>query len=200
MPTCHHSKNIPIISVDGNSLDAGYYEFPIVLAIGTFDGVHLGHQNLIGHAIHEANNLNGMCGIYTFDPHPSFIICRDAPKPMIIPREKKYELLRQFDICGIFVQKFDISFSQMLPEMFLNYITKKFPTLRGICVGENFKFGKNRIGNVDILRSCAEKYDISIHVVSPTLFKNERISSSRIRRSIASGNIDEATEMLGHFL
>ncbi len=200
MSICHLSQNIPTISVNGDSLDVVYDVSPIVLAIGTFDGVHLGHQNLIQHAIHEANNLNGLCGIYTFAPHPSFVICRNAPKPMIVSLAKKYELLKQFDIYGIFVQKFDTSFSQQSPEMFLNYLTQKFPILRGICVGENFRFGKDRIGNVDVLTTCAEKYDISVHVVSPTLFKGERISSSRIRQSIASGNIDEATKMLGYSL
>lgn len=200
MSICHHSKNILIISVDGDSFDVVYDVSPIVLAIGTFDGVHLGHQNLIQRAIHEANNLNGTCGVYTFAPHPSFVICRNTPKPMIVSLAKKYELLKQFDTNGIFVQKFDISFSQQSPEMFLNYLTKKFPTLRGICVGENFKFGKDRIGNVDVLTTCAKKYNISVHIVSPTLFKGERISSSRIRQSIASGNIDEATKMLGYSL
>lgn len=199
MTIYHQSINIPVISI-GGGLDVVYEKSPIVLSIGTFDGVHLGHQKLIQHSIKEARMLGCECGIYTFDPHPSFVTHCYAPKKMIISSEKKYELLRKFDICAVFVQTFDMLFSQQSPKIFLKGLVTRFPTLHGICVGEDFKFGKDRSGDIDIMRECALEYDILVNIVSPKLFKDERISSSRIRQSIASGNIDEAIEMLGHDL
>ncbi|MDR1433364.1 MAG: FAD synthetase family protein [Puniceicoccales bacterium] len=170
---------------------------PLCMSIGTFDGVHLGHRKLISTAVEQAKVCNGIAAAYTFRPHPTAITHPDVPKTMIYSFEEKYKILESFSLAHIIEQKFDGQFSKLSPEDFIAFLRKKFPTLCGICVGENFKFGHNRGGNAKILMDCAEKFSIAVTIVPSLVMDGERVSSSRIRELLRGGDTAKARVMLG---
>jgi riboflavin kinase/FMN adenylyltransferase len=181
-------------------LDDEVHDFfgqPLVMAIGTFDGVHLGHRKLIAEAIELAKALGGCAAVFTFAPHPTSVTHPRAPKSMIYDFDKKYRILEKYELACIVEQKFDAQFAKMSPQDFLEFLHRKFPTLRAICVGENFKFGHGRSGNIGTLSNCAERLNISVTVVPSLVICGELVSSSRIRKLLGMGNSTLANLMLG---
>jgi riboflavin kinase/FMN adenylyltransferase len=182
------------------SMDDAVYDFDgrlLFLAIGTFDGVHLGHRKLITTIIERAQSNNGIAAAYTFSPHPTVITEPNNSKPMIRSIEEKYRIFSEYDLYKILEQRFDQRFAEMTAQDFIKFLKRKFPTLRSICVGENFKFGHNRLGTVTTLIECSKEIGISSIIVPSIIWEGERISSSRIRKLIKFGDFALAEKMLG---
>ncbi|MDR1595914.1 MAG: FAD synthetase family protein [Puniceicoccales bacterium] len=190
--------NFVEILADGEQCDLP--QRPLFMAIGTFDGVHLGHVKLISTTIDRAVGCDGIAIVYTFRPHPTVITHPNNPKPMLCTFEEKYKIFLHYNLFRIAEQKFDENFSRMTPSNFVEFLIQKFPTLCGICVGENFKFGQNRSGNTDTLVSCLEKFGISVTVIPALMIGNERVSSSKIRELLNRGDTEKAKLMLGRGL
>ncbi|MDR2628458.1 MAG: FAD synthetase family protein [Puniceicoccales bacterium] len=180
-------------------LDDVVYDFsgkPLFMTIGTFDGIHIGHKKLISSIIEQAQNNGGVAVVYTFLPYPSIVLTTAKPKPMIYGIEKKYEILGSYALGGIFEQKFDHQFSQISPYDFVTFLRRKFPTLRGISIGEDFKFGHNQDGDAEILKGYAKHFGIEVTAMPLLTLKGKRVSSSHIRELLEVGHIDLANLML----
>lgn len=172
---------------------------PLHLAIGIFDGVHNGHRYLIGEAIRNAQQMRATSGTLTFHPHPKRVLnLPDAPQ-LIYPIQQRYWLLKRLGCNYIFIKTFTEAWSQYMPERFFAYLRRLFPNLAGLYVGEDFHFGYKRCGDTETLQRLCERYGgrIQLHVFKHLNFKNERICSTRIRKVLKEGLVDEANQMLG---
>ena len=186
-----------VINISSDDEACDIFHLPLFMAIGTFDGVHLGHQKLINTTIDLSQKYHGISCVYTFDPYPTFIVSPESPKTMIYSIKEKLNKLKQLSVDAVIVQKFDKIFYEKSPEEFISFLRKKFPTLTHICVGENFTFGHNKRGNVNTLEHLARGINIGVTIVPLLEINGRKISSSAIRRFIAAKQFDQANLMLG---
>ncbi len=185
---------VKVRSLDGIDLEGR----PLHLAIGMFDGVHLGHQSVIEAAVQSARRETGIAGVLTFQPHPSVLFRPENPTRLIMNAACKARLFHALGADIVIEQRFDPAFASISPEEFIPYLVERLPTLKSIYVGENWRFGKGRAGDVSLL--VKEALRRSINVVSiPRLYCNGKaISSSRIRECLACGHLEEANSLLGY--
>jgi riboflavin kinase/FMN adenylyltransferase len=169
-------------------------EQPVVLAVGAFDGLHIGHQAVIISAKNEAQRFQAVVVVYSFWPHPSMILNR--PKKLILTREQKIERLKLLEVDYFVEQCFTEVFSEIRAKDFIILLQKKFPQLAGICVGENFKFGQGCEGDPWFLQDLPRNFDVKVQ--KSVSFENQRVSSSNIRKCLSDGHIDRANRMLGY--
>ena len=132
--------------VDGFEALSGL-ESDLHLAIGVFDGVHMGHKAVIESAVVSAGR-SGVSGVLTFDPHPSQLFRPDNPTRLIMPIREKVAMLHQIGVDCVICQRFDREFASIPAENFLAYLKQQLPSLKAIYVGENFRFGRKRSGDV----------------------------------------------------
>jgi len=167
------------------------------VAIGNFDGVHLGHQKILDHlnSIAKKKHLDSV--VLTFSPHPEAFFRRDRFF-LIQPPEEKLNMISRFHVDLSVVIPFDKTFSTLSPTRFVEDILLDSLHSRFIVVGRNFKFGKNRKGDVKLLRKIAQQHNISLHSVPQVSLNGEIISSSKIRQLLRRGKIEKANRFLGH--
>lgn len=170
---------------------------PLHLAIGMFDGVHLGHQAVIKAAVQSAQRSGGVAAVLTFDPHPSRLFRPDDPVRLIMDRERRVAALLRLGVAAVIVQPFDAVFAAIDADQFLPRLRADLPALHTVYVGENWRFGRGRRGDVTLLVAEAKK--LGLHVVSAPRINGdgEPISSTRIRALLAEGRIDAANVLLG---
>ncbi len=168
------------------------------VAIGTFDGVHVGHQAIIRTAIEDARNHQRESVVFTFDRHPSEIIApARAPDYLTTPVQRN-SLMESIGTDALVVVHFDQALSELEPEAFVRDILKTTLGAQCIVVGQNFYFGHERRGNPAYLESIRNIYDFDLKVLEPVLIGGKQASSSRIREELRAGKVDEAERVLGH--
>jgi riboflavin kinase/FMN adenylyltransferase len=171
---------------------------PISLAIGMFDGVHRGHRAVLELAVNEARSANGLAAVLTFPEHPSKFLRPGKEPPLLMDAETKTKSLLDAGADSVVLRTFDESFADVPYEDFIAYLKDNVSSLHCVCVGENFNFGKDRMGEADYLRKNGERYGLKIYVADGILDGEEPISSSRIREALATGEIEEVNHMLGY--
>ena len=171
---------------------------PLHLAIGMFDGVHLGHQAVIEAAVRSARRSGGLAAVLTFDPHPSRLFRPEAPVRLIMDRQRRVAGLFSLGVDAVIVQSFDTTFAAIEAQDFLPRLRAFLPNLHTVYVGENWRFGRGRSGDVALL--VAEARRLRLHVVSAPRINGdgEPISSTRIRALLTEGQIDAANALLGN--
>ncbi len=169
---------------------------PLHLALGVFDGVHIGHQEVIARAVNAAARDGGLAGMLTFDPHPIRVIAPDkAPTSLLATLNHKADIVRELGI-GLFIPlHFDAKFASMEALEFVDRLTAA--PLRTIAVGEDWRFGHMRSGDVGFLQREGKLRDFVLDAVPPVMLEGERVSSTRIRQAIRDGNLEAARRMLG---
>jgi riboflavin kinase/FMN adenylyltransferase len=167
------------------------------VAIGVFDGVHLGHQSVIGQAVRDARSQNSVSVVITFDRHPNSVVAPQNVPPLIYPLAKKLRVIESLGVETTWVIHFDKAFSEIPGEPFIRSLVQDFGNVRSICVGETFMFGCRRSGNVGLLKSLGDKLNFAVHAVPDVSLHGQPISSTRIRETVRAGNFDLAGEMLG---
>ena len=173
-----------------------------VITIGNFDGVHIGHQALFHEVIERADAINGTSIAMTFEPHPMRVLKQNGHPPLITLYEQKVELIEKSGIDVLIAVPFTHAFAAITAKEYVLDILIKRIGARVIVVGEDYTFGKNREGNIDLLRSYAEALDIQVVVVDwiPISKKSaNRISSTRIRTLVTDGKVREAHQLLGRY-
>ena len=170
---------------------------PVVMAIGVFDGLHLGHQQVIRLCREMAEKLNAAPWVMTFEPHPLRVVMPSAAPRLLTTLDTKLALIESTAVAGGAVIPFTPAFADIEPEAFLDQLVQRIPHLRGIVIGENWRFGRQARGNVDLLKKLAAPRGIHVSVATPVTWKGAPVSSSRIREAIASGRLDDAALMLG---
>ena len=160
------------------------------LAIGVFDGVHLGHQAVV-------KSLAGRTDALTFEPHPLAVIAPDRVPPRLTTLEQKVAYMRAQGTVTVVAVKFDDELRNMEPAQFVDEIARVFPDLREVAIGEGWSFGKNRAGNADRLAALADKHGFGVKAIPPVMFEGAPVSSTRIREAITQRNFDLAAKLLG---
>lgn len=169
---------------------------PLHLALGVFDGVHLGHQAVIARAVEAAKREGGLAGLLTFDPHPIRVIApAKAPAALLETLDHKACIVAGLGVELFIPLRFDMEMAAMEASAFIGKLTAA--PVKTIAVGEDWRFGHNRSGDVEFLRGEAERRGFRLEAVAPVMFDGDRISSTRIRQAIHDGNLAEAARMLG---
>lgn len=170
---------------------------PLFLAIGVFDGVHLGHQTVISTSAKHAREAGGTPVVVTFDPHPVKVLRpRDAPH-LLTATQHKIALIRDLGVAHLLVLQFDRAFAATSPENFVKQLVENSKPLREICVGHEWSFGKGRAGNLDLLKKMGAIDGFEVIGVEAVKVNGEVVSSTAIRQAIETGNLVKATQMLG---
>ena len=168
-----------------------------VITIGNFDGVHKGHQSLFRQVIKKAKQLNGPSVVMTFDPHPLKALGISGP-PLITRRDQKLELIESNGIDVLLCIPFDKAFSAITAHDFIKDILVNKIGIKAIIIGADYSFGKDRKGNIDLLKKEGDKLGfetiVSSWINDPDM---ERISSTRIRKIVMQGKVDQAMQYLG---
>jgi riboflavin kinase/FMN adenylyltransferase len=171
---------------------------PLHLAIGMFDGVHLGHQAVIGSAVHSAARSGGMSGVLTFWPHPSALVHPERRTRMMMTPSIKCAVLARLGVDCMIEQSFGPDFAAITADDFLPALKAWLPSLAGVYVGENWRFGAGRHGDVALLLASAVKLGLPVFSTPRVQFNGEPISSTRIRKDLAAGRIGEVNTLLGY--
>lgn len=165
-------------------------------ALGSFDGLHIGHLSLIYKVVEIAKKNNGRSMIFTFKNHPRTFLNKEKPLKLLMDNERKIEILETHDIDIVCFKEFDSEFMKMAPKEFIRSLIFDY-NIKGIVVGFNYKFGYKNLGDIELLKELQQEYGYELHIMEPCLYKNEVISSTRIRKSLESGEVLEASKMLG---
>jgi riboflavin kinase/FMN adenylyltransferase len=171
---------------------------PLHLAIGMFDGVHLGHQSVIESAIHSARRSGGLAGVLTFWPHPSVLFRPDRPVPQLLPPAVKRRVLGGLGIDFLVEQAFSREFAGIDARGFVAFLQRHLPSLAAVYVGENWRFGRDRAGDVAMLVEEARQAGLAVFSAPRLNHNGAPISSSRIRELLAAGAVAEANALLGY--
>lgn len=169
-----------------------------VVAIGNFDGVHRGHQTLLACCRTVAAALEAAPVALTFDPHPKRIFCPDAAPPRLSSVSAKVEQIAQCGMAGVWVQRFDRDFAAVSAEDFVEKVLRVGLGMVHVVVGEDYRFGAKRRGDVSMLRRLGAAGGFGVTVVAPLRDGGgEVISSTRVRAALGDGRIGDANAMLG---
>ena len=169
----------------------------VVFGIGVFDGVHCGHRVLLDAVIRMAGAFSAMPAAVTFAPHPRQVLCPEHPPRLLTGLQERVRLLKQYGMQEVAVIPFTRELATLPPEDFLCRLTDFGGELCGICVGANWHFGAKAAGGQKELQSFAEPRGIRFEPVPELEWQGETVSSTRIRRAVASGRLQEAAELLG---
>jgi len=170
---------------------------PIVLAAGFFDGVHTGHQKVIGATIERAKALGGEAWVLTFDTHPLKILNPEAAPLLLTANRHKLMLLQRTCLHGCLMLPFTRELASSEPRAFVRSLRESIPGLAEIMVGQNWRFGRHGKGTPGLVKRMGKMLGLTLDVVRPVVRKGETVSSTRIRAEILRGNLDEAAAMLG---
>jgi riboflavin kinase/FMN adenylyltransferase len=170
---------------------------PLFLAIGVFDGVHRGHQAVISTSADHAAASNGTPVVMTFDPHPEKVLRPQAAPHLLSATEHKIALIRALGVEHLLIITFDKQFAATEPEDFVQKLIIHSKPLREICVGHEWSFGKNRRGNLDLLKKLGAKFNFDVVGIPPVKINGAVVSSTAIRQAIEKGDLAKAAEMLG---
>ncbi|MBE2213298.1 MAG: riboflavin biosynthesis protein RibF [Opitutaceae bacterium] len=171
---------------------------PCHVAVGMFDGVHRGHQAVIEAAVHAARRAGGIAGVFTFWPHPSRLFRPEDPVRMIFTAAERAELLLGLGADFIIEQPFTREFASIEADQVVPHLKRAMPPLQALYVGENWRFGRGRAGDVAALVTCARREGVDVVSAARLRFNGEPISSTRIRLLLESGDVAAAAELLGH--
>ncbi len=169
-----------------------------VLALGNFDGLHRGHVKIIERIQRGAGERGGTSVVLTFDPHPPRILRPDKAPSLLMTKAQKLDALARAGVQGAAVVRFTREMSQWEPEKFVRTILVEWLRVAEVWVGADFLFGRDRSGNFTVLRSLGATYGFRAEKIDPIRYKDFVVSSTRIRRLVAEGRVDEAGALLGH--
>ena len=182
-----------------NSVEEFSPDFKVVLTLGTFDGVHIGHQSILKQLNQNAKKIGGESVLLTFYPHPRHVLFPDDQKLKLLTTiEERSKILESYGLKHLIVQEFTPAFSRIKSVNFVRDILVNKLKAEKLIIGYDHHFGRNREGNLDELVKLSDLYGYSIERIDPQKFKNISVSSSKIRKLIVNNKIEEATDYLGH--
>ena len=169
----------------------------VCLAIGFFDGVHLGHQQIIRQTIADAHQHDAIALVITFDRHPNVVVAPDHVPPLIYSLPQKLGAIESLGADTLLLIHFDEKFSGQTGENFIRSLARDLGKIQSLCVGADFVFGHQRSGNVALLKKLGGELGFTVHGLAAVSLDRQIVSSTRIREAIRSGNLDAASQMLG---
>jgi riboflavin kinase / FMN adenylyltransferase len=169
----------------------------VSLAIGMFDGVHLGHQHVLNHTVSEARACGSMPVAITFDRHPNTVVAPERTPPLIYPLAQRLRVISSLGIQATILIHFDRLFSQQPADAFIHSLSRGLGKIHTVCIGRGFTFGHKRQGNVALLKELGRELGFTVHDLSAVSWDGKVVSSTRIREAIRNGELTAAGGMLG---
>lgn len=168
-----------------------------VLTVGTFDGIHLGHQKILRGVVGRARATGALAAAVTFDPHPLKILRPAEAPPLISTLAQRLAGLERMGLDAVLLLKFDPELSRLSAEDFLRCILVEQLHMKSILVGENFRFGHRGAGDVKLLAELGRCFGFTVEIVPPVMVRREVVSSSAVRRAVIQGRVGHAARLLG---
>ncbi len=169
----------------------------VCVAIGMFDGVHLGHQQVVRQTIEDARQHESIAVAITFDCHPNSVVAPERNPPLIYSLPQKLRVIESLGIDTTLLIHFDKKFSLISGEEFVQGLARDLGAIHSLCVGNAFTFGHKRSGNVALLKQLGQELNFTVHGLASVSLDGTTVSSTRIREAIGAGHLDAATQMLG---
>jgi riboflavin kinase/FMN adenylyltransferase len=170
---------------------------PTHLAIGVFDGLHIGHQAVIGRALDSSRQTGGNAVVVTFDPHPVRVLRPEKAPRLLTSTRHKVKLIERMGLDAVLLLEFTRDFSKTPPEIFIEKLVRAANRLSQICVGQEWTFGANRSGSIRLLEELAPRLGFQVASVPPVLVNERVVSSTLIRSAIECGDLESASKYLG---
>jgi riboflavin kinase/FMN adenylyltransferase len=170
---------------------------PVCLAIGVFDGVHLGHQQVIRQAVGDAAQHEGLSVVITFDRHPAAVLAPARVPPLLYPPAKKMRAIAALGPDTACVIHFDKAFSELTGEEFVRGLARDCRKIQSLSVGRAFTFGHGRSGNVALLHALGKELNFAVHALAEVSLDGQLVSSTRVRAAVRAGRFAQAGQMLG---
>lgn len=171
---------------------------PHAVAIGIFDGVHLGHQQLMRTAVEQARQNNIRSLTYSFHPHPAQILRPDLAPKLLEPIDLRLQRIAAMGIDVALVEPFSREFAKTSPEDFVQRVLVQKLQARHVVVGEGFTFGRRQAGTVELLQQLGKVHGFEVHAIAPVRVDGIHVSSTKIREFVSEGKMDGAQLLLGH--
>jgi riboflavin kinase/FMN adenylyltransferase len=168
-----------------------------VLAIGNFDGIHLGHQAILRATVERAHALNAVSTALTFDPSPRKVLRPETAPLRLSTNAQRMEWFNALGLEAVVVLPFTLELARLSPEEFVEQILLRDLHIKAVLVGENFKFGHKQAGDVKLLTQLGTKHGFAVVIVPPVVHRGEIVSSTIIRREVAAGDVSHAARLLG---
>jgi riboflavin kinase/FMN adenylyltransferase len=170
---------------------------PTHLAIGVFDGLHIGHQAVIGRALDSSRRLGGSAVVVTFDPHPVRVLRPEKAPRLLTSTQHKLKLIERLGVDAVLLLEFTLEFSKTPPEVFVEALARSSNHLSQVCVGEEWTFGANRSGSTKLLEQMAPKFKFQVQTVPPVLAGDRVVSSTLIRSAVECGDLGSVAKYMG---
>lgn len=172
----------------------------VCLTIGTFDGIHLGHQKIIEEVIKKSKEIDGKSVLLTFDQHPQNVLNQDTPRIRVITtKQEKLEILNQYSLDYMVILNFNQKLGQMTADDFLDQQLLPYFKLSHLLIGYNHAIGNQRIGTPEYLKKLGEYYGFVVDRIKPVIVEDQLVSSTFIRKLILAGQVDKAQHYLGRY-
>lgn len=168
-----------------------------VLTIGTFDGVHSGHKTILDEVIRHAKEEGGESVLVTFEPHPRKLLFPDLPLKLLTPLEDKLQLITEAGIEHVAVMPFTREFSELSATDYIQHFLVHHFRPQSIIIGYDHHFGHDRTGNIQMLKEYEQVFGFTVHEIPAYLIEQAAVSSTKIRRALEAGHVQEAAHMLG---
>ena len=169
----------------------------LAVAIGNFDGVHLGHRALLRETIEYADEHGLQPAVLTFDPHPTVVVAPDRVPQLLTSIEERIRLLHEFGVGRVHVLPFTKDIAALNPREFVRKVLVEQLHARAVFVGENFRFGVGKQGSPEMLRALGEEFGFVPHFLAPVSFRGQVVSSTAIRQYLEAGQVSRANRLLG---
>ena len=169
----------------------------VCLAIGVFDGVHLGHQQIIRQTVADARQHDAVALVVTFDRHPKVVVAPDQAPRQIYSPSQKHRTIESLGVDAVWEIHFDKPFSEKPADEFIRELARDLGKIHSICVGAAFVFGHLRTGNVALLKTLGAELHFQVHGLAAVALDGQPVSSTRVREMLRTGNFDAASQMLG---
>jgi riboflavin kinase/FMN adenylyltransferase len=190
------SADARLVHVDATTTASDIRALPCALVVGNFDGVHRGHQTVLREAVRDASEEGVIPSVLTFDPHPAAVVGAGAP-PLLTTLQRRAELMGEIGVRRMYACRFDAEFAAWSPERFARDLVAGVLAARIVVVGENFRFGARRAGNLALLQSLGTELGFDARVHSVAADARGPYSSTRAREAILAGDLAEAQNVLG---
>jgi len=181
-----------------HSISKFYPHKKSILTIGTFDGVHLGHQKILKHLIKTSRDEDKQSVLLTFFPHPRMVLQKNSNIKLINTIEEKSQLLKKIDLDELVIHPFDKAFSRLTALEFVREVLVKKFNISKLIIGYDHHFGKNREGNFEQLQEYGNMFGFEVEEISAKSLNDIAISSTKIRVALSEGNIQKANNYLGY--
>lgn len=170
----------------------------MLLAIGVFDGVHIGHKHLLSELVRQARQRNLISGVITFGQHPKNVLKAGASRPFLASLPQKIKLLKEQAVEVVITLSFTLELAQLGSSQFISLL-RQYLKMQGLVLGPDFALGRNREGDIEALRTLSKSLDFSLTVVPHAVLNGEIVSSTAIRNALAGGDIEKVHRMLGRY-